>query len=285
MVQTKWVIAEIRKKAPSVECEIVPIRTKGDILLDKRLDSVGGKGLFITELENALLDRTIDLAVHSMKDMPAEIPAGLMIGAVSKREDPRDVLVTPGGGGLASLASGALVGTSSLRREVQLLALRPDLRCKLLRGNVPTRLHKLLAGEYDALILAAAGLKRLGWEEKCTYYFSTDAMIPAAGQGVLGIEMRSDTELAPLLADLHDSTAAWELSAERAFIARLNGGCSTPSGVYAYVAGETMKVTGLCASADLATLYKATVEGSKHTAVQLGRALADKILQQRGSPL
>ena len=199
MVQTQWVVNQIKKKHQHLDFEIVGIKTKGDIILDKMLDKIGGKGLFIKELENALLEKKIDMAVHSMKDMPAEIPAGLKIAAVSYREDPRDVLVTVDGRTLEDLDAGAVIGTSSVRREVQLKKIRPDLKFKVLRGNVLTRLVKLANREYDAIILAAAGLKRLGLAEMCVQYFNVEELIPAVGQGILGIETRDDGELDYLL--------------------------------------------------------------------------------------
>ncbi|MDF2987294.1 MAG: porphobilinogen deaminase, partial [Eubacterium sp.] len=190
MAQSRLIIDRLSSRFPRLNFELVGMKTKGDVLLDTKLDLIGGKGLFVNEIENALMEDKIHMAVHSMKDMPAVMPEQLTIAAVSEREDPRDVLITADRKGLEELKEGSIVGTSSIRREVQLLSMRPDLRIKQLRGNVLTRLDKLAAGEYDAIILAAAGMKRLGLEEKCVRYFSVQEMIPAIGQGVLGIQVK-----------------------------------------------------------------------------------------------
>lgn len=280
LVQSEWVVDEIRKKHPELEFEIVPIKTKGDVLLDTRLDKIGGKGLFIKELEIALLAQSIDIAVHSMKDMPAEIPEGLAISAVSRREDPRDVLVTADGRFFEELVEDAVIGTSSVRREVQLLEKRSDLRFKTLRGNVLTRLNKLLNREYDAIVLAAAGLKRLGLEDRCIQYFDVAEMVPAVGQGILGVETRKNDDISYLLDSVHCEEAAMQLSAERTFMVKLNGGCSVPIAAHAVIEGEKMKVYGLLAPEDKAAVFRATVEGNKHEAAMLGERLADGILEQ-----
>lgn len=280
MVQSEWVINEIKRKHPDIEFEIVGIKTKGDIILDKTLDKIGGKGLFIKELEHALLDKTIDIAVHSMKDMPAEIPDGLKIGAVSRREDPRDVLVTADGRTLEELKAGSVIGTSSVRREVQISGIRPDLSFKILRGNVLTRINRVLNKEYDAVMLAAAGLKRLGLEEKCVQYFNMDQVIPAVGQGILGIETRADDEIDYLFDSVHCEESALQISAERTYMIKLNGGCSTPIAAHAVIEGDKMKVYGMLASEDKLSVYKAYIEGNKYEAASLGERLADMILEQ-----
>jgi hydroxymethylbilane synthase len=282
MVQTQWVVNQIKKKHQHLDFEIVGIKTKGDIILDKMLDKIGGKGLFIKELENALLEKKIDMAVHSMKDMPAEIPAGLKIAAVSYREDPRDVLVTVDGRTLEDLDAGAVIGTSSVRREVQLKKIRPDLKFKVLRGNVLTRLVKLANREYDAIILAAAGLKRLGLGEKCVQYFTVDEVIPAVGQGILGIETRDDGELDYLLGGFSCEESMLQLQAERAYMVKLNGGCSVPIAAHAVIKGDWMKVYGMLATEDKLSIYRSCVEGNKNEAESLGLKLADLILKQMG---
>jgi len=277
MAQSKWVIEQVKRKHPDIEFKLVGIQTRGDVLLDHRLDKVGGKGLFIKELENALLDGTIDIAVHSMKDMPAEIPEGLEIAAVSEREDPRDVLVTLNGAKLHELPHGAVLGTSSARREVQVLQKRPDLKIKLMRGNVNTRLDKLAGKEYDAIILAAAGLNRLGLGDRCVQYFEVDDIIPAVGQGILGVETRKGENVDYLMDTMHCARSALQLEAERAFLIRLNGGCTIPMAAHAVIEGGRMKVYGMLASEDGEKLVRDTVEGETDRAAQLGRELAERL--------
>jgi hydroxymethylbilane synthase len=279
IVQSNLVIYEIKKKFPDYEFELIGFKTQGDLLLDEKLDKIGGKGLFIKELENALLNHTIDMAVHSMKDMPAELPEGLTIAAVSKREDPRDALISWDGKTLDQLESQAVVGTSSVRREVQLQQLRHDLVMKTLRGNVPTRINKLENREYDAIILAMAGLKRLGLENKCVQCFEIDQMIPAVGQGVLGIETRKGEDVEYLLESIHDEEAFLAVSAERAYLLKLNGNCSTPIAAHAVIEGNRMKVYGFLASEDKTETCRDWIEGGKHDAASLGEKLAERILR------
>jgi len=276
-------VNEIKKKHPELEFEIKGFTTKGDILLNDRLDKVGGKGLFIKELEYALINGDIDIAVHSLKDMPAELPENLTIAAVSRREDPRDVLVTVDGRKLRDLPDGAVIGTSSVRREVQISCMRPGMVYKTLRGNVLTRLKKLKDGEYDAIVLAAAGLKRLGIADSdcCIEYFDTDDVIPAVGQGILAIEARKGDELGYLTDSVHDADSFYAALAERAFMIRLNGGCSVPMGAHAVIEGDIMKVKGMLASEDKSKVIRAEVEGSKYDAENLGRQLAEMILKQK----
>lgn len=280
MAQTGWVINEIKKKHPELEFEIKGIKTKGDMLMDTRLDKIGGKGLFVKELEIALISGAIDFAVHSMKDMPAEMPQELTIAAVSRREDPRDVLITPDGRKLKDLRNRAVIGTSSIRREVQLLAVRPDFIFKTLRGNILTRIKKLFDGEYDAVILAAAGLKRLGLEERCVEYFDTEDIIPAAGQGILAIEARRSDNLDFLRDSVHDTDSFRAVQAERAFMIRLNGGCSVPMAAYAVIDGQYMKICGMLASEDKSRIFWADAGGSKYDAENLGLQLAEFIVKQ-----
>ena len=280
-MQSKWVINEINKKFPYIEFELVPIKTSGDVILDKRLDKIGGKGLFIKELENALLDDSIDIAVHSAKDMPAELPGGLTIAAVSEREDPRDALITRDGKSLEQLGDNAVIGTSSVRREVQLSQIKPGMNFKTLRGNVLTRLNKLVNREYDGIVLAMAGLKRLGLEDKCVRCFNVEDMIPAVGQGALAIEARKDDDLAYLIESIHNEEAALAVSAERAYLTKLNGGCSMPIAAHAVIEENKMKLWGMLAPEDKSEIYRAYIEGNKHDAVALGTKLADMVTERR----
>lgn len=280
MTQTKLITQQLSKYNPELEFELVGIKTKGDILLNTKLDLIGGKGLFVNEIEHALLEGTIDMAVHSMKDMPAIMPEELMIAAVSKREDPRDVLVTVNGQSLTELKAGAVVGTSSARREAQLLQLRGDLRVKQLRGNVLTRLDKLEAGEYDGIILAAAGLKRLGMAHRCTQYLEINEMIPSIGQGILGIQTRRGGSLQRIIEQCNNEEATLQLAGERSFMVRLNGGCSTPIAAHARILGEEMIIYGMLASPDYTKCVKAQIEGNKRDAVSLGERLADLLSEK-----
>lgn len=278
IAQGEWVIRKIKRKFSHLKFELVSIKTKGDIVLDRRLDKIGGKGLFIKELENALLNNVIDIAVHSAKDIPAELPEELAITAVSAREDPRDVLVTSNGIPLEDLKKGAIIGTSSARREAQILDRRPDLKVKLLRGNVNTRLDKAMNNEYDAVILAAAGLKRLGLDMRCLQFFDIEDIIPAVGQGILGIETRKNSNVDYLRESVHCENAALQLNAERAFMIKLQGDCTTPIAAHAVIKGEKMKVYGMLATDDKTLVYKDTIEGSKENAACLGKRLADRLL-------
>ncbi|WNS43568.1 hydroxymethylbilane synthase [Paenibacillus sp. MMS20-IR301] len=238
LTQTGQVIADLERLSSGhgldFTFEVHKIVTKGDRILDVTLSKVGGKGLFVKEIEQAMLAGEIDMAVHSMKDMPSELPEGLINGAVPKREDPRDCLISGGGDGLEELAQGARVGTSSLRRSSQLAALRPDLIIEPVRGNIDSRLKKLENGEYDAILLAAAGLSRMGWQDRVTAYLPPEVCLPAVGQGALGIECREDdAELRKLLALYNDEQTAITVTAERTFLGALNGGCQVPIGAFA----------------------------------------------------
>lgn len=281
IAQSKWVIAAVQKKYPYLEFELVPMKTSGDRMLDRRLDDSGGKRLFIKELETALINKSIDIAVHSMKDMPVDLPEELIVAAVSQREDPREALVTADGRTLEQLAANAIMGTSSMRREVQILQKKPGLQVKNLRGNVLTRLNKLLDNEYDAILLAMAGLKRLGLENKCVQCFEVTDIIPAVGQGALGIEIRKGEEAAFLLESVHDANAALAISAERAYLVKLNGSCGIPIGAHATIAGDMMTIHGMLAPEDKSVVYRTSVTGSKHDATLLGEILAERILERR----
>ncbi len=273
VTQTEIIINRIKQSYPELEFEMIKLKTKGDnLFLNERADVLGGKGLFVNELEKALLDHKIDLAVHSMKDMPVQLPAGLRIAAVSKREDPRDVLVTETGMGLPDLKEGAVIGTSSLRREVQLLSQRPDLQVKNIRGNVHTRLAKLYNKEYDGLILAAAGLIRLGLAKVCAEYFPVRQFIPAIGQGILCVETRVEADIDYLKKSVHDQNSALMLRAERAFMVKLNGGCSTPVAAYAEINQEKLHLWGMRIAGE--EIIKKSITGDKKEAEWLGETLA-----------
>lgn len=282
LTQTNWFINEMKKAGAPFEFEVKEIVTKGDRILDVQLSKVGGKGLFVKEIEKALYDKEIDFAVHSMKDMPAVLPEGLVIGCIPPREDARDAFISKGHVKFADLPKGAIVGTSSLRRSAQLLQARPDLEIKWIRGNVDTRLAKLETEEFDAIILAAAGLKRLGWsDDVVTEYLDIDICLPAVAQGSLGIECRADDEeLLAELAKLTDSDTWKEAHAERAFLAAMDGGCQVPIAGYAKSKDNQITLTGLVAAPDASVLYKETLTGTD--ADSLGKELA-KILTEQGA--
>jgi hydroxymethylbilane synthase len=255
------------------------IKTVGDKILDAPLAKVGGKGLFVKELEEALLRRETDLAVHSMKDVPTEMPAGLVLTAISAREDPHDVAVTRDGRGLWAQREGAKVGTSSLRRVCQILARRPDFVIESLRGNVDTRLRKLDEGQYDAIVLAAAGLRRLGHGGRISETLSLDASLPAIGQGALGLECRADdAEVRALVAPLHDDASAAAVRCERAFLQRLQGGCQTPIAAHATMRNGRLAVEGLVGRVDGTEILRGSTEGPATDPEALGIRLADELL-------
>ncbi|KGR74419.1 hydroxymethylbilane synthase [Ureibacillus sinduriensis] len=282
LTQTNWFINELKNAGVPFEFEVKEIVTKGDRILDVQLSKVGGKGLFVKEIEQALFDKEIDFAVHSMKDMPAVLPEGLVIGCIPPREDARDAFISNGHVKFADLPKGAVVGTSSLRRGAQLLQARPDLEIKWIRGNVETRLAKLESEGFDAIILAAAGLKRLGWsDEVVTEYLDADICLPAVAQGTLGIECRGDDqELLSELAKLTDQITWNEAHTERAFLAAMDGGCQVPIAGYATTAGDTITFTGLVAAPDSSVIYKETVTGTNPE--ELGKEVA-KILTEQGA--
>ncbi|MDA3832707.1 MAG: hydroxymethylbilane synthase, partial [Spirochaetales bacterium] len=264
---------------PSFSFEIVTIKTKGDKILDVPLAKVGGKGLFVKEIEEALLDRRIDLAVHSMKDMPAEVPDGLCIGAVPERESPQDVLISQKGVLFSELSTGASIGTSSLRRSSQLLHLRPDLTIVPLRGNLDTRLKKVEAGDMDAIILAAAGVKRLGFESSITEYIDENIMLPAVGQGALCIETReNDPEIKPLIAALDHQQTRKVVLGERAFLLRLEGGCQIPIAAHGNIENNIFTLSGLVATIDGKVIIKDTMSGSVDEAESIGIQLAESLI-------
>lgn len=280
LTQTNWFIEQLKQAGAPFEFEVKEIVTKGDKILDVQLSKVGGKGLFVKEIEQELYDKEIDFAVHSMKDMPAVLPEGLVIGCIPKREDPRDAFISKGHVKFADLPKGAVVGTSSLRRSAQLLLARPDLEIKWIRGNVDTRLAKLETDEYDAIILAAAGLKRLGWnDEAVTEYLSTDICMPAVGQGSLGIECRGDDEeLLAELAKLTDQATWKEAQAERAFLAAMDGGCQVPIAGFARYTKGTVCFNGLVAAPDASVFYKEAF--TSEDASLAGKEVAAKLTEQ-----
>ncbi|MGE7841307.1 hydroxymethylbilane synthase [Lysinibacillus sp. NPDC093712] len=280
LTQTNWFINELKAAGAPFEFEVKEIVTKGDQILDVQLSKVGGKGLFVKEIEQALFDKEIDFAVHSMKDMPAVLPEGLVIGCIPPREDARDAFISKGHVKFADLPAGAIVGTSSLRRSAQLLTMRPDIEIKWIRGNVDTRLAKLETEEYDAIILAAAGLKRLGWsDDVVTEFLSVENCLPAVAQGSLGIECRKDdAELLAELAKLTDNATWQEAHAERAFLAAMDGGCQVPIAGYAKLNGEEITLTGLVAAPDASVIYKETVNGID--AETIGKELAEMLTKQ-----
>jgi hydroxymethylbilane synthase len=283
VTQSTWVKDQIERQYPGTSVELVKIVTKGDKILDVPLAKVGGKGLFVKEIEDALLDERVDLAVHSMKDVPAELPAGLHVAIVPEREVPFDAFISVQHNILAELPQGATVGTSSLRRKAQLAALRPDLRINDLRGNLDTRLRKLDEGIYDAIILAGAGLNRLGLQQRITAFFPPEQMLPAIGQGALGLELReTDSELLAALQFLHHADTAAAVAAERAFLYRLEGGCQVPIGGFATVAGSTVTLTGLIAALDGRTVFKEQLAGPLEKAAEIGKTLAETLLAAGG---
>lgn len=280
--QSEWVSSEIKKLRPDIEVSLVKIKTTGDKILDVPLAKVGGKGLFVKEIEEALLRGDIDLAVHSMKDVPTDLPSGLHLAAICKREDPRDAFISlrPGVKGIDDLPQGAVVGTSSLRRSCQLLSRRPDLRIIQLRGNLDTRLRKLDEGHFDAIIVAAAGVKRLGLEERITSILPPEVSLPAIGQGAIGIECRVDDEfINNLLSPLNDPETSLCVRAERAFLKILEGGCQVPIAAYARIEGSLI-MDGLVGSLSGDKLIRGHLEGSPEECELIGKSLAEYILSR-----
>ncbi len=279
LTQSGLIRKRIESIRPGVKVELTIIKTTGDKIQDVPLAKVGGKGLFVKEIEEALLAGEVDLAVHSMKDVPAVLPEGLVIGTIPEREDPRDVLVTQKATGLMDLPPSALVGSSSLRRAAQVKAHRPDIRVETLRGNLDTRLRKLSDGMYDAIVLAAAGLHRMGWQDRITAYLEVDDFLPAIGQGALGLEFRSDDQaIRDLLVPLHHEDTALAVQAERSFLERLEGGCQVPIGGYGRAEGDRVHFTGLVATIDGAGIFRTSRSASRKDAVHLGIQVAEELL-------
>ncbi len=277
--QANFVKDRLEALHPQLQVELVPMSTQGDKILDTPLAKVGGKGLFVKELETAMLEGRADIAVHSMKDVPVEFPEGLGLHTICEREDPRDAFVSNRFKAIAELPQGAVVGTSSLRRQCQLRAARPDLVIRDLRGNVNTRLAKLDAGEYDAIILAAAGLKRLEMAHRITAFIEPEQSLPANGQGAVGIECRlDDTELHALLAPLEHTETRARVLTERAMNRALQGGCQVPIGAYALVEGEQIWLRGLVGSPDGSQVIRDEIRGPLADGEALGEQLAQRLL-------
>lgn len=286
LTQTNWVINQLKALGVPYEFEVKEIVTKGDKILDVTLSKVGGKGLFVKEIEQAMLDKEIDMAVHSMKDMPAVLPEGLTIGCIPAREDHRDAFISKNHIKLADLKPGAIVGTSSLRRSAQILAQRPDLEIKWIRGNIDTRLEKLNTEDYDAIILAAAGLARMGWKQDVVTEFLDDTLcVPAVGQGALSIECRADdTELLAELAKFTCENTKKAVEAERSFLDEMEGGCQVPiAGLAVAKEDGEVELTALVASPDGKTIYKEVVAGMNPLAV--GQDAAKLISEKGGKQL
>ena len=280
--QAEFVRNALLKAHPGLEVELLGMTSRGDQLLDVPLAKVGGKGLFVKELETALLDGSADIAVHSMKDVPMEFPEGLGLGVICEREDPTDAFVSNDFDSIDALPAGSVVGTSSLRRECQLRARRPDLEIKFLRGNVNTRLRKLDEGQYNAIILASAGLLRLGFDSRIAEHIATEDSLPAGGQGAVGIELRlADTAVADLLQPLHHAATASRVVAERAMNKRLQGGCHVPIACYAELEDDdTLFLKGLVGRADGSLLLRAEQRAPVAQAEALGEAVAEELLAQ-----
>ncbi|MCB1740484.1 MAG: hydroxymethylbilane synthase [Gammaproteobacteria bacterium] len=278
--QAEFVVEALKQAHPDLDCELLPMRTQGDKLVDAPLAKVGGKGLFVKELELAMLDGRADIAVHSMKDVPVELPAGLVISTVLERGDPCDALVSNRYDSLDALPGGARIGSSSLRRQCQLMVLRPDLDIQNVRGSVQTRLTRLDNGDFDALILAASGLQRLQLAGRISQRFEPEQMLPAIGQGTLGIETREDdAELRALLAALDHDDSATRLRAERAFNEKLGGGCQVPFAGYAEIDDDGLWMRGLIASGDGTVVLRAQAKGPVQMAAELGVSVAEQLLR------
>ena len=284
--QADYIEKRLREQYPGISVTQKRVTTKGDRILDVPLAKIGGKGLFTKELEEEMLSGEIDLAVHSLKDMPAKVPDGLVIAAVTKRLDPGDALVSNRFSSFAELPKGARVGTSSLRRRAQLLCARPDLTMLDLRGNVNTRLRKLDEGEYDAIVLAVAGLKRLGFADRIREVLPRDMLLPAVGQGALAIETRADDkETRDMLAFLRDDDTVCCAEAERSFLARVEGGCQVPVGVYATADDEGLTVEAVIASLDGKRSFRSETKGARKDASELGKSLAERLLAEGGAEI
>lgn len=280
--QANWVKSELEKKHPGLEVTLTKIKTQGDKILDVPLAMVGGKGLFVKEIEEAMLRGEIDIAVHSMKDVPTFFPEGLALRCITEREDPRDIVVLrPGFKSFRDLPQGARIGTSSLRRKAMLLHLRPDFQMVDIRGNVETRIRKLTEDNLDAVVLAAAGMHRLGFTEQIGEYLSTDVSLPAIGQGALGIESRiADAEINTLIDFFNHPETAAAVKGERAVLRRLEGGCQVPIGAYGEVKAGQLTLTGLVASIDGAKLLQKTLVCAPEEAEKTGISLADDLIIQ-----
>jgi hydroxymethylbilane synthase len=283
--QAEYIAAELKRLFPGTTTELVKIVTKGDKILDVPLAQVGGKGLFTKEIDEALLDGRADIAVHSMKDVPTELPEGTGLRAHPKREDPRDAIATITGGGLDSLPEGATIGTSSLRRVAQINAKHPTFKCISIRGNIQTRLSKL-GNEVDAVMLAAAGVRRMGMADQMHDFIAPDEMLPAVAQGTLGIQTRdADDEINAMVDVLNDTDTVDRTRAERAFLARLEGGCQVPIAAFATLDGDTLTLQGLVGEVDGSVIIRRQISGSRSEGESMGISLADEVLDAGGRPI
>lgn len=282
LVQTNWVVEQLKKNNPYIEFEIKIIKTKGDLIKDLPLDKIGDKGLFVKEIEKSLLDKEIDMAVHSMKDMPSYLPEGLKFAHSPRREDPRDALIfREGYKTLEDLPQGAKIGTGSKRRKYQLLKHRPDLEIVPIRGNIETRIKKIETENLDGVVLAASGLRRAGLEEKIDYYIPTDIMLPAPAQGILALEIREDDkETEKIIDSIKDNITKVQIDAERGFLIGVNGSCHIPMGAYCEVDGEKITLTGLYGDGDGKKIVIQSKEGTLADAQKIGYELAKSVLKE-----
>ena len=282
LVQTNWVVEQLKKNNPDIEFEIKIIKTKGDLIKDLPLDKIGDKGLFVKEIEKSLLDKEIDMAVHSMKDMPSYLPEGLKFAHSPRREDPRDALIfREGYKTLEDLPQGAKIGTGSKRRKYQLLKHRPDLEIVPIRGNIETRIKKIETENLDGVELAASGLRRAGLEEKIDYYIPTDIMLPAPAQGILALEIREDDkETEKIIDSIKDNITKVQIDAERGFLIGVNGSCHIPMGAYCEVDGEKITLTGLYGDGDGKKIVIQSKEGTLADAQKIGYELAKSVLKE-----
>lgn len=279
--QANWVKDTLEDWYPDLEIEIRKIKTTGDKILDAPLSRVGGKGLFVKEIEEALIGKRIDIAIHSMKDVPTDLPEGLCISAIAEREDPRDALISRDGIKLNDLKKGARIGTSSLRRQVQLLNFRSDFEIEQLRGNLDTRMDKLITRDLDAIIVAAAGVKRMGWEKKITEYLPYKIFLPAIGQGAIGIETReSDNTIKGMIERFNHRETSLCIKAERSFLKRLGGGCQVPIAALGIITKGGLKLEGMVSSIDGKILYRDSEEDRVDRVESLGIRLAERLLQR-----
>lgn len=285
--QANFVKQSLQKIFPELLVYLKIIKTSGDNFQDRSLSSIGGKGLFVKEIEEAILNGQVDIAVHSMKDVPVTIPRGLEIPTFLSREDPRDVLLSNGKVEFENLARSSVLGTGSLRRQVQIKKLRDDLELKPIRGNVDTRIKKLISGQYDALVLASAGIKRLGLKGEITQYFSTTDIIPSPGQGIIGIECReNDIEIKEMISNINDSNSMFCIGAERNFVAKMGGDCSLPLGCYCEIKDKNkIQISGFVASVDGKDFIKDNISGSIEDNIKLSSQLAERIISNGGKKI
>ncbi|WP_415990350.1 hydroxymethylbilane synthase [Intestinibacter bartlettii] len=282
LVQTNWVVDQLKKENPGVEFEVKIIKTKGDLIKDLPLDKIGDKGLFVKEIEKSLLDGEIDMAVHSMKDMPSYLPEGLKFAHSPKREDPRDTLIFKEGyKSLDDLPQGARIGTGSKRRKYQLLKHRPDLEIVPIRGNIETRIKKIETEKLDGVVLAASGLRRAGLDDKIDYYIPTDIMLPAPAQGILALEIREDDkETEKIIDSIKDDITKIQIDAERGFLIGVNGSCHIPMGAYCEIEGEKITLTGLYGDGEGKKIVVQSQVGTLADAPKIGYELAKSVLKE-----